>query len=137
MTSIVLADGKASPANHTFVVVSNLNGVVTWEEQNPDAKTGNRRITASLLPPKGAVKDYKVIWRMWNPTLETLSPSPASSYLAAPKVAYVCSDYVTSNIPERSSLAERKDNRALLANLMDDAVFIDTMNNLAAPTVHA
>lgn len=133
MSNIVLADGQATPVDHTFVPASNVSGVYTWEEKNADASVGNRRITASLKSPSGGSLNYKAVIKLWNPKLEVTSPSTSSGYQPAPKVAYTVASEVHVNIPQRSALADRKDSTAFVYGLLNTTVMKSLLNDLTTP----
>lgn len=133
MANIVLADGQGTPANHTFVPVSNFNGLFTWEELNADASVGNRRITASLRPPSQGSLNYKATIKVWNPKLEVTSPSTSTGYQPAPKVAYTIACTMDITIPQRSALADRKDETQFMRNLLAENQITDILNNLVTP----
>ena len=133
MANIVLADGQATPANHTFVPVSNFNGLFTWEELNPDASVGNRRITMSLRPPVNGSLNYKATIKVWNPKLEVSGPSTSTGYQPAPKVAYTLACTMDVTIPQRSALADRKDETAFMMNILGNGFATDLLNNLVTP----
>lgn len=133
MSNIVLTDGQASPASHTFVPVSNFNGVFTWEELNADASVGNRRITASLRTPNNGSLNYKATLKVWNPKLEVTSPSTSTGYQPAPKVAYTLAATIDVTIPQRSALADRKDETAFMVGLLGNSQITDILNNLVTP----
>ena len=133
MANIVLADGQATPANHTFVAVSNSNGLFIWEELNPDASVGNRRISASLKQPANGSVNYKATIKVWNPKLEVSSPSTSTGYQPAPKVAYMLACTMDVTIPQRSALADRKDETAFMTNILQNSQIIDILNNLVTP----
>lgn len=133
MSNIVINDGVATPVAHTFVPVSNTNGIFTWEELNADAAVGNRRITMSLRGPVNGSPNYKAVVKIWNPKLEVTSPSTSSGYQPAPKVAYSIAGDETRTIPQRSALADRKDSTAFARNLSSNAQYISLMNDLTTP----
>ncbi|DAD52663.1 TPA_asm: coat protein [ssRNA phage SRR7976299_6] len=133
MASFVLADGQTTPTNHTFVPVSNYNGLFVWEEKNVDAAVGNRKITMSLRNPQGKPAVYKAIIKIWNPKLDVTSPSTATGYQPAPRVAYSLSSTHEVLIPERSALADRKDSTAFAKNLYAQSVLTDLLNELVTP----
>jgi len=131
--NIVLADDQGTPVNHTFVPSGFENGVDIWEEKNVDAAVGNRRITASLSPPKQGATDYKAVIKLWNPQLEVTSPSTSTGYQPAPKVAYNCIAEVRVSLPARSSLQNRKDTSKMVGNLLLQQVMKDLLNDLVPP----
>lgn len=133
MANIVLPDGQATPANHTFVPVSNFNGLFIWEELNADSAVGNRRLSASLRPPTNGSLNYKAQIKVWNPKLEVSSPSTSSGYQPAPKVAYTVACTMDITIPQRSALTDRKDETAFMMNLLGNSQIMDILNNLVTP----
>lgn len=127
---IVIADGQGTPVSHTFNPV----------QSNPDAFY--REAQASLpIVGQGTVKLVvkqdsslnRVKVSLALPCLETATGANSSGYTAAPKVAYTVTANVEFLLPSRSTVAQRKDLRVLLKNLLTDAQIVDAVDNINIP----
>lgn len=133
MTDLVLADGQTPPVSHVFTAVTNVGGVFTWEELNPDAAVGNRRITMSLRQPTNGSSNYKATIKVWNPKLEVTSPSTSSGYQPAPKVAYTVACTMDVTLPQRSARTVRLDEHAFMVNVLNTVVAYDLLVDFVTP----
>jgi hypothetical protein len=90
--NIVIADALGTPVNHTFVPVSNRDGLFIWQDQsaasNPSAvPVGFNELAVSGSMSKDVDKGrgrFALDVRYRMPTLETVSNSTASGILPAP-----------------------------------------------------
>jgi hypothetical protein len=130
---IILADGQATPVNHTFAaVVIDNNGVAHYEDSVGGIPIGYGRLSISLKRPststapgsnsKNAV--YRVRAKIEIPVLEVTSPSTGSGIQPAPTVAYSNMGEYSSVYAARGVLQERKDVRTYMRNLFAHATFI-------------
>lgn len=132
IANIVINDGQATPVAHTFYP-NNINGTTAKLRENqaslPLIGQGTLEITVRDL--KSGVKQVHVT--LATPALETATAANSSGYTAAPKVAYVPLAGVTFNFDQRTTLAQRKDLRVLLANALLNAIVVDAIDNLNPP----
>jgi len=126
-TSIVLNDALATPVAHTFVPIGrDANGVFWFEDQSQANAIGFWKISVLLKrPPPPAAGDnssgrsFRVSVGLHEPILETVSNSTVSGIAPAPTVGYtsrVTSEFI---LPERSTLQNRMDIRAMVASLFN------------------
>ena len=118
IADITLADGQASPANHTFSPDPDIaSSLPRWVDRSGGIALGYPAITLSMRRPTKAARSYKVVAKVELPVLEVASagidgfiPPPTKSYSLLCNMEFV--------LPERCSLAERKDILAFAANLL-------------------
>lgn len=138
--NVVISDGKATPVAHTF------NPAEEGELDLFEDRVGGIPIGFPVIvvrfrrPPSaqaGGVSDatkraYKVMLNLHLPVLEVTSPSTGTGIQPAPTVAYICRFNSEWVLPERSTLADRKDLRALAYNLLANADIRKVLEDLEA-----
>lgn len=138
VTAIVLADAQATPVDHTFIPLGpDASGVWWFEDQSQSTPIGFWRISLSLVrtPPAGngkasssdRVNRFKQTFYM--PTLETLGSSD-SGITPPPTIAYVDRGHVEFSLAERDTPQNRKDQRKMTMNLLDDPLVVAMIENL-------
>lgn len=133
IAAITIADGQATPVNHTFNPVSTEpasfreNGSSTV----PVIGQPNVVIDTSLNASQTGVSKAKVT--MVIPVLETASGSTVGGFTPAPAVAYYLTAKLEFLLPSRSTSGQRKDLRVLLRNLLADNQLIQAVDNLEKP----
>lgn len=132
IANLVLADGQASPVNHTFEVMTAQMGEdrpAVFMEKSAGSVNGYLQLT--VLTRKSKTNgSYKTLVKLALPTLETVTGSSPSGFAPAPAVAYT--EFATLDIthPERSALQNRKDVLAYLASLFNHAEFKKVVHNI-------
>lgn len=120
--SMTLNDGQATPVAHTFGTVNkDSSGVAKWADRVGGIALGYPVITMSVREPVKDSRNYKVMLKVAVPTLEVTSPSTASGIQPAPTLAYDHLCTISMIMPERGSLAERKNLIAFVKNLLAHA----------------
>lgn len=132
IANIVVADGAATPVNHTFLPVVTSPVPSYREAISALALVGQGRVTAGNRSA-AAASLQRVRITLELPALETVTGQNAEGYTAAPKVAYTNSVVVDMILPARGTSQQRKDLRIMLSNLLKDAQIIDLVDNLAQP----
>lgn len=128
--SLVVNDGQATPVAHTFSPSTEMDNASLFEDKAGGVAIGFNSImvrmrrpapgnTGQASDPKGRV--YKVEINVGWPTLESTSASTGTGIPPAPTVAYVHRCNMTWLLPERGTNANRKDLRAIVANLLANA----------------
>lgn len=137
---ITINDGQGTPVSHTFNPTENKAGVAIHHDRSGGIAIGYYKLGVSLRMPvassNGQVSDpnTRVVRSKISidlPVLETLA-SGASGYTPPPTVAYVCRTVAEFIFPERSTLANRKDVRALLYNALNHANVKKVIEDLEA-----
>jgi len=130
IAALVLADGQATPVNHTFAPLgTDSTGVAKWVDRSGGIAIGYPTVTMQVREPSKSVRNYKVTRRIVLPILEQTSPSTATGIQPAPTVAYNLIQDVTWVLPERSTLAQRQDLLAFAKNFDANAVLTEAVKN--------
>lgn len=123
--NLVLADGLATPVNHTFSMKKIGDGndsnsiLAVWEDRVTGTAVGFSKISQMLRFPgttKGASRSTKVTVKVNVPVMEVVTNSTTSGIAPAPTVAYQVLATLEVVLPERSSAASRADIYAYLKN---------------------
>lgn len=123
IAALTLADGQATPVNHTFSPVTiDSAGVAKYSDRSGGIALGYSTITLSLRQPTKDSRVYKVMAKIVTPVLEQTSASTSTGIQPAPTKAYDLTATVEILLPERSTLSQRKDLLAYLKNFMANAV---------------
>jgi len=122
IATLTLADGQATPANHTFAPVNiDVAGVARWADRSSGIALGFPVISFSLRAPNKTSRNYKLTAKVVTPVLEVTSPSTSTGIQPAPTKAYDITFNVEATLPERSTLQQRKDAYAYLKNFLANA----------------
>lgn len=121
--AITLADGQATPVNRTFTPVKiDVNGVAKYADKSAGIPVGFPLVTLSIREPNKQSKVYRVVGKVDLPVLEQTSASTATGIQPAPTVAYRLLGNFDFSLPERSTLADRKNIVALVKNLAANVI---------------
>lgn len=132
VTSIVLNDAQGSPVAHTFIPLGpDTSGVWWFEDQTGASAVGYNRISIQLVrtPPaqNGTASSSNRVNRLkikiHIPTLETLGTND-NGITPPPTVAYVTRAVIDLDLPERSTLQNRKDIRKYAQFVLADAQIV-------------
>jgi len=138
VASIVVNDAQATPVAHTFVPLGpDKNGVWWFEDQSQSTPIGYWRLSLQLLRTPQASNGQSAISNRVNrvkiafhaPTLETLGSSD-SGITPPPTIAYIDRSSAEFILPERDTLQNRKDQRAILRAVLSNALAVDMIENL-------
>lgn len=116
IASLVLADGAATPVNHTFTPVNVVNGVASWKDKSGGVPAGYPQVTLSVREPSKASSTFKVQAKITVPKLET-SPN-----FLVPTEAYRNLMNIDVVMHERCTDQDRKDLYAYGKNLLAHAI---------------
>jgi len=125
LTSLVLKDGAATPANHTFAPRDITNGVATLIEST-GVPIGDKKVSIALTRTQNGRQ--KVTMKLAVPTVQDQVISGISRPTAV-RAAY-CD--VTFSFDQTSGTQERKDVLAYMASLFGQSFTQDVVGNLAA-----
>lgn len=128
IANIVIADGKATPLNHTYVPIQDGPESILRTQDSTLPLIGQEVIKVKV----GAVNVNvnKTELSIDLPALETATAANSSGYTAAPKVAYTNRVVVSFMLPTRGTAGQRTDLRVLLKNLLTNAIVIDAIDNV-------
>lgn len=123
--ALTLADGQATPVNHTFAKKktgdgSDANSIMSWwEDRVTGVQLGFNKISQMMRFPgttKGASRSNKVSVKISVPVMEVVGNSTVSGIAPAPTVAYTNLATIEVVLPERASIASRADMYAFIKN---------------------
>lgn len=127
---IILADGQSTPVNHNFDLVKvDQKGIAKFTDRSSGIAIGFPVLTHLLEEPSKTAKSYKVSGRVALPILETISNGSASGYAPAPQLAYTLFSEVRCTLPERSSMADRKNLIAYTRSYVNSSEFASAVLN--------
>lgn len=130
IAALTLADGQATPVNHTFNPVNiDATGVARWADRVGGIAIGYPVVSVSLRSPTKDSRAYKLVIKVVSPTLEVTSPSTSTGIQPAPTKAYDCIFSGEMVLPERSTQAQRKDLLAFVKNMLANAVVTNAVND--------
>jgi hypothetical protein len=132
IAQVVLANGEATPVNKNFDPVNIINDVSSWADRSGGSALGYPVISLSVRPPVSGAKtrNNKVTFKVITPVLEVTSPSTATGIQPAPTKAYDLVFDGSFILPERCSLAERKNILAFAKNAFSHAILTNAVWNL-------
>lgn len=120
-TNITINDGQATPVAHTFTARRIDAGIAKWQDLSSGIAVGFPTITATLREPVRGNKSsiYKANVKITLPVLEVVNSSTYSGITPAPTKAYEVVANLEILMPERSTLADRKNIHAYLVNALN------------------
>lgn len=128
--TITLNDGQATPAAHSFIPAGVPNGLAMWNDISGGVALGYPTVTLSTRRPTKGSRAFKATAKVVVPVLEQTSPSTATGIQPAPTLAYNLVANVDLVMPERSTLAQRKDMAAYTKNFLANSVMTSVIENL-------
>lgn len=121
-SSLTINDGQATPVAHTFAPGTLVGTEAKYIDRSTGITVGFPMITANVSLPSKQSKMTKVRLKVVAPVLEVVNSSTYSGITPAPTRAYDMTFDGTFFLPERSSLAQRKDILAYAKNLLANAL---------------
>lgn len=121
-SSLTINDGQATPVAHTFAPGTLVGTEAKYIDRSTGITVGFPVITANVSLPSKQSKMTKVRLKVVAPILEVVNSSTYSGITPAPTRAYDMTFDGTFFLPERSSLAQRKDILAYAKNLLANAL---------------
>lgn len=136
MTQIVnqtLADGQATPVNHTFSAVKvDAQGIAKWADRSGGIALGFPVLTFLLRDPTKGSRNYKATAKVVIPVLEVTSAATSTGIQPAPTKAYDLTATMEMVLPERSTAAQRADLLAYMKNFMASTVVSSAVSSFEA-----
>lgn len=126
--TIVLADGQATPANHSFTPVRPQVGddFAQWRNVEGDTLTGGRQLSLRVRQNSSG---YIVEGQVKDPVL-SLIPDNCCTPSNVPQVAYTDIFDFKFRIPASANIANRKDILAYAKNFMNNATVKAAVENI-------
>jgi len=127
ITTIVVPDAAGTPVNHTFAPAKVDGDTATWLEKSNTSSLGYWTLSITQRAPLAGQtsKVYRTKLSFQKPTVV----NEVINGVTRPSIAYVNGATVEFVLPADASLQERKDHRKLLVGILNDASFIDLVEN--------
>lgn len=122
IAALSINDGLASPVAHSFAPVTTDGSKAEFADRSPSIPSGYRTISHEVSAPNGSRTVYRMTLGYKNPTVATVDGSDV--------VVRYSSAQVILNIHPDSTLQERKDLLAYVANSLDNANVKTSVENL-------
>lgn len=122
IAALSINDGQASPAAHTFSPVSTDGSKAAWADRSPSIPAGFRQISLEVSPPSGSRTVHRLTAGYMVPVVATVN--------SVDTVVRYSSAQVILNVHPDSTLQERKDLLAYVANSLDLASWKTSVENL-------
>lgn len=123
LANIVLNNGVATPVAHTFEPAGrDVNGVPQFNDKLLGVALAYPQLSLSLRRPTKTNRNYKVMGKIIVPTLEAATGVNSQGFTPPAAIAYATMGVFEFVIPERSTLAERKDVLAYVKNALANAL---------------
>lgn len=122
IAALTINDGATTPVAHTFSPVSTNGSLAKWADRSPSIPSGFRLISHEVLPPAGNRTTHKLTFGFMNPTVASVN--------GVDQVVRYSSAQVLLNVHPDSSLQERKDLLAYIANFLGNATVKTSVENI-------
>lgn len=122
IAALTVNDGQAAPVAHTFSPQTNNGSGAKWADRSPTIPAGYRTISHELADPNGSRTVHKITMGFHIPVVATVDGSDT--------VVRYNSGQVVLNINPQSTLQERKDLIAYVANTLGLATIKTSVENL-------
>jgi hypothetical protein len=131
--SLTLTDAASTPVNRTFNAVSSTPDLTVWKDYTTNGGYPVGAGVASISVKENLNGTMRVIGKLVLPTLESVAGDDASGFTPPPTRAFECIGSFEFVIPNRASLQNRKDLKAMLLDLCGDAVVTAAVEDFVRP----
>lgn len=133
MTTLTLTDAAGIPVNRSYPLVSTSPDMSIWKDYATNSGYPVGAGTASLSLKENSNGTMRLAGKLVLPTLETVSGDDASGFTPKPTKAYECIGSFDLVFPNRASLQNRKDLKAMFIDLLGDAQVTAAVENFVHP----
>lgn len=131
--SLTLTDAASTPVNRTYVLVSSNPDIAIWKDftTNGGYPVGAGVASVSVKENNNGVT--RVTGKLVLPTLESAAGDDSNGFTPPPTKAFECIGSFEFVLPNRASLQNRKDLKAMLLDLAGDAVITSAVESFVHP----
>jgi len=122
IAALSINDGQSTPVAHTFNPVSTNGAKAQWADRSPSIPAGFRTLSHEIAGPNGSRTVHRITMGYMIPTVATVN--------SVDTVVRYSSAQVILNIHPESTLQERKDLLAYVANSLGLASVKTSVENL-------
>lgn len=121
-SAITLNDGLAAPVAHTFAPLTLIGNEAKFVDRSSGITVGYPMVSLVTTQPSKNSRLSKVRMKVVVPVLEVTNASTYNGITPAPTRAYDLTADCVFFLPERCTLAQRKDLLAFVKNLLASSV---------------
>ncbi len=133
MTTLTLTDAAGTPVNRSFPLVQSNPDLAVWKDFSTNGGYPVGAGIASLSLRETQNGTLRLSGKLVLPTMETVSGETDLGFAPVPAKAFECIGDFNLVFPNRSSLQNRKDLKAMLIDLLGDAVVTSAVENFVHP----
>jgi hypothetical protein len=122
VAALTINDGAATPVAHTYSPASQEGTLVKWADRSPSIPAGFRTVQHQYEEPKGQRTVHRITIGFYQPVVATVN--------SVDTVVRFSSGSIQLNLSPDSTLQERKDLLATMANALGLAGFKTSVENL-------
>lgn len=127
MTTLTLTDAAGTPVNRSYPLVQTTPDLSVWKDLTTNSGVPSGAGVASLSLKENAAGTTRLTGKLVLPSMETLD---GATYATK---AFECIGSFDLVFPARSSLQNRKDLRAMFADLLSDALVTSAVESFVHP----
>lgn len=131
--NITLTDAAGTPVNHTYTPQGASPELATWLDTSGGVSIGMPEFQFSLRLGKTPNVANRIVGKLSMPILETISGENASGYVAVPSLAFTAIGKFELVLPQRMTLQQRKDIRAMIQDALSDAIVTSAITTFERP----
>jgi hypothetical protein len=128
MTTLTLTDAAGTPVDRSFPLVSFTPDLAVWKDYTTNSGVPAGAGVATLSLKENGNGTNRLTGKLVLPSMETLD---GATYATK---AFECIGSFELVFPARSSLQNRKDLKAMLKDLLSDAVVTSAVESFVHPT---
>lgn len=121
-SALTINDGAATPVSHTFGQRTLIGTEASFVDRSGGITLGYPLVIVNSMPPTRTSRLSKVRVKVVLPVMETVNASTYNGITPAPTKAYDLTFDGMFFLPERCTLAQRKDILAYAKNLLSNAL---------------
>lgn len=126
-TPIVIADGAATPVNHTFAPDNIVGNTTNWVEVVSGVPVGYPKLQYVRREPVNGGSQWKIVLSMSQPKVITTTDTSGKTVTSVDYTNRIEINYL---VDRRSTKQERKDLRVLGSNLLANATIASAVDDL-------
>lgn len=133
MTTLTLTDAAGTPVNRSYPLVSTTPDLSIWRDYSTNGGYPVGAGQASLSLRENGNGTNRLSGKLILPTLETVAGDDSSGFTPVPTKAFECIGSFDLVFPNRASTQNRKDLKAMLIDLLSDALVTSAVENFVHP----
>lgn len=132
--SLTLTDAASTPVNRVFTAVSSTPDLTVWKDFSTNGGYPVGAGVASVSVKENASGVTRITAKLVLPTLESSAGDDSNGFTPPPTKAFECIGLMEMVFPNRASLQNRKDLKAMLLDFGADAVLTAATQDFVHPT---